>query len=284
MPGLRENIENRLSPELIIDEEFAGLIPPLTPDEFSGLEQSIITEGCREAIIVWNGVIVDGHNRYRICRAHMIPYRIERRNFASRDEAMLWMLRNQLSRRNLNDFQRVEMVRKCEGAVKAQAKERQRGGQGGILLPEKLPEAIRDDSRDTLGAMAGVSGKTYEHAAAVLDHAPAPVIEATRKKELSINTAYEVTRLPDDKQSEVAERIEQGENPRKVVSDVKEKHKRLQFVIHPTQEIMEQVKLLAQKKDTNINSMFLQLVREALEKDEYKKYLLTGTSQDEENS
>ena len=277
MPGLRENIENRLSPELIIDEEFAGLIPPLTPDEFSGLEQSIITEGCREAIIVWNGVIVDGHNRYRICRAHMIPYRIERRNFASRDEAMLWMLRNQLSRRNLNDFQRVEMVRKCEGAVKAQAKERQRGGQGGILLPEKLPEANRNDSRDTLGAMA-------EHAAAVLDHAPAPVIEATRKKELSINTAYEVTRLPDDKQSEVAERIEQGENPRKVVSDVKEKHKRLQFVIHPTQEIMEQVKLLAQKKDTNINSMFLQLVREALEMDEYQNYLITVTSLEDENS
>ena len=216
MPGIRENVEDRLSPELIIDEEFAGLIPPLTPDELSGLEQSIIAEGCREAIIVWNGVIVDGHNRYRICRAHNIPYRTERKEFASRDEAMLWMLRNQLGRRNLNDFQRVEMVRKCEGAVKAQAKERQ-GTRTDIQ--EKLPESRQ--SRDTLGALAGVSGKTYEHATAVLDNAPTPVVEATRKKELSINTAYNVTKMPQTQQIEIAQRIQKGEKPKAVIASLK---------------------------------------------------------------
>ena len=53
--------------ELQIDDEFASLIPPLTADELSRLEQSIIKEGCREAIITWNNIIVDGHNRYHIC-------------------------------------------------------------------------------------------------------------------------------------------------------------------------------------------------------------------------
>ncbi|MBQ6664089.1 MAG: hypothetical protein IJM68_00735 [Synergistaceae bacterium] len=118
MPGLRENIDNRLSLELTVDEEFAGLIPPLTDDEYKRLEESIITEGCREAIIVWNKTIVDGHNRYRICRTHQIPYRIERKDFADKNAVKLWMLRTQLGRRNLNDFQRIEMVRKCEDAVK----------------------------------------------------------------------------------------------------------------------------------------------------------------------
>ena len=224
MPGIRENVEDRLSPELIIDEEFAGLIPPLTPDELSGLEQSIIAEGCREAIIVWNGVIVDGHNRYRICRAHDIPYMTERREFASRDEAMLWMLRNQLGRRNLNDFQRVEMVRKCEGAVKAQAEKRKSPGTNQYTerSREKLPATtiLKGRATDELGTLAGVSRKTYEHATAVLDEAPAPVVEATRKKELSINTAYNVTKMPKTQQAEIAQRIQGGENPKAVIASV----------------------------------------------------------------
>ncbi len=226
MPGLRENLMERLSRELIIDPEFAALIPPLTPDEFAGLEKSILEEGCRDAIIVWGNIIVDGHNRYKICSTHNIPYRTEYRDFPNREAAMLWMLQNQLARRNLNDFQRVEMVRKCEQAVKAQARERQRGGQGGILLREKLPEANSGErATDELGTMAGVSRKTYEHATAVLDNAPAPVIEATRNAELSINAAYEVTKLPQNIQQEVSTRIRQGEKPREVVSEIKRQRK-----------------------------------------------------------
>ena len=210
MPGLRENIDNRLSLELTVDEEFAGLIPPLTDDEYKRLEESIITEGCREAIIVWNKTIVDGHNRYRICRTHQIPYRIERKDFADKNAVKLWMLRTQLGRRNLNDFQRIEMVRKCEDAVKAQAKERQ-GARIDIhkkSLDAKQPQFDARQSRDELGAMAGVSGSTYEHATVVLDKAPTPIIEAARKKQLSIHTAYEVTKLPQEKQTEISERID----------------------------------------------------------------------------
>ena len=204
--------------ELSIDEEFASLIPPLTPDEFSGLEQSILAEGCRDPLIVWNGIIVDGHNRYRICKAHSIPFQTVQKEFASRDDAMLWMLRNQLSRRNLNDFQRIEMVRKCESAVKAQAEQRMLTGKSNPMV-----NLSQGTSRDALGAMAGVSGSTYEHATAVLDNAPEPVIEATRKKELSINAAYEVTRMDSDKQAEISERIRKGESAQKVVADAKQK-------------------------------------------------------------
>ena len=205
------------SQTLLIDDEFAALIPPLTPEEFAGLETSILAEGCRDALIVWGNIIVDGHNRYRICTKHGITYRTQQMVFTSRDEAKLWMLRNQLSRRNLNDFQRVEMVRKCEAAVKAQAKERQ-GTRTDIQ--EIFPEC--EQSRDTLGAMAGVSGKTYEHATAILDKAPEEIVQATRKNELSINAAYQVTKLPQEQQQEVSRRISQGENARKVVAEVKQ--------------------------------------------------------------
>ena len=197
--------------EIVIDDELSGLIPPLTEDEFAGLEASILREGCRDAIILWGKIIVDGHNRYRICRKHKIPFQTLEKKFASREEVKLWMLENQLSRRNLNDFQRVEMVRKCEDAVKAQAEQRMLAGKTDPM--EKFPQGT---TRDTLGAMAGVSGKTYEHATTVLDKAPEPVIEATRWKELSINAAYGVTKLPEEQQAEIASRIEQGESAKEL--------------------------------------------------------------------
>ena len=203
---------------MIIDEEFAGLIPPLTEEEYRGLEVSILADGCRDALVLWGDVLVDGHNRYRICEAHGLPYKVVQKDFTDRNEVLLWMLKNQLGRRNLNDFQRVEMVRKCEDAVKAQAKERQ-GTRTDLEnnIMEKFPQGT---ARDELGAMAGVSGKTYEHAAAILDEAPEEVIQAARRNELSINAAYEVTKLPQEQQQEVSSRIAQGENAKDVVAEV----------------------------------------------------------------
>ena len=217
MPRLHDNIEARLTRELIIDPEFKELIPPLTAKEYSGLEQSIIAEGCREPIITWNNIIIDGHNRYKICKAHNLPYRTTSKEFASRDEVKLWMLKNQLSRRNLNDFQRVEIARKYEEAVKLRAEQR-------MLAGKSDPSVMLREGRATeeLGRMAGVSGSTYEHATAVLDKAPTAVIEAARKKEISINAAYEVTKMEPEKQQEIAERIDSGERASKVISDVRE--------------------------------------------------------------
>ena len=223
MPGLRENLDAKIRldvPETLeIDEELAGLIPPLTEDEYSRLEQSILDEGCRDAIVLWGNIIVDGHNRYKICNEHNIPFTTLPKEFADRNEVKLWMLQNQLSRRNLSDLARVEMVRKCEEAVRARARARQGTRtdlQDNIVV--NLPRSSK--ARDELGKLAGVSGSTYEHATAVLDKAPEPVIEAARKKELSINAAYQVTKLPEEQQAEISARIEQGEPAKKVISEV----------------------------------------------------------------
>ena len=200
-----------------IDAEFESLIPSLTSEEYSGLEASIIAEGCRDALVCWNDILIDGHNRYKICIKYNISFNVIQRDFVNRNEVLLWIMRNQLSRRNLTDFQRVEIVRKCEEAIKAQARERQFatqfGGGGNISTPI-------GKSRDELGKMAGVSGKTYEHAAEVIDEAPESVIEATRKNELSINSAYEVVKMPFEEQQEISTRIENGENPKSVVKEV----------------------------------------------------------------
>ena len=205
-----------------IDKEFADLIPPLTEKEYKGLEASILTEGCRDALVVWNETLVDGHNRYRICTEHDIAYKTVQKEFDDRNAAMLWMMNTQLSRRNLNDFQRVEIVRKCENAVKAEAVKRklstlkQNQNTDKVNLPERA-----EQSRNTLGAMAKVSGSTYEHAAAIIDKAPEAVKNAVRKDELSINAGYEVTKMNPEQQNEISDRISKGEKARDVVSEVR---------------------------------------------------------------
>ena len=110
--------------ELTVDSEFRDLIPPLNEEELKLLEESIVADGCESPLIVWNGVIVDGHNRYAICRKHKIPFAIQEKDFSSRDDAMLWMLRNQLGRRNLNDYQRGEMVLVLKNRMETEAEKR----------------------------------------------------------------------------------------------------------------------------------------------------------------
>ena len=57
-----------------IDPEFQALLPPLAADEFAKLEVNIIRDGCREPIVLWQGNIVDGHNRFDICTRNKLGY------------------------------------------------------------------------------------------------------------------------------------------------------------------------------------------------------------------
>lgn len=84
-----------------IDPEFAGLIHAPSADELRGLEADIVARGCLDAIKTWNGLIVDGHNRFEICKRLGKPYRVEALSFGTRDEAKAWMIAHQLGRRNL---------------------------------------------------------------------------------------------------------------------------------------------------------------------------------------
>ena len=90
---------------LIIDPEFKSVIPPLTPEEKKQLEETLIKEGCRDALLIWknHNILIDGHNRYEICTKHNIKYRTVEIEISDRDSVINWMLSNQLSRRNLNE-------------------------------------------------------------------------------------------------------------------------------------------------------------------------------------
>src|SRR3990167_6975797 len=91
---------------LTIDQEFQSLIPPLSSEELIQLESNIVKDGCRDPLVAWGGVIVDGHNRYEICTRLGLPFTVTEIEFSSRESAMDWMDANQLGRRNLTTDQR----------------------------------------------------------------------------------------------------------------------------------------------------------------------------------
>lgn len=105
---------------LKIDPEFQGKIPPLTFEELNQLEANILRDGrIINPIIVWQGLIVDGHNRYTIAKKHPeIPFTVHEKEFASRYEAIIWICKNQLGRRNLTPEQKKYLVGKQYEAEK----------------------------------------------------------------------------------------------------------------------------------------------------------------------
>ena len=95
---------------LKIDPEFKALIPKLRKAEYLQLESNIMTDGCREPIITWNGIIVDGHNRYEICHRHKIPFQIQEMDFDCREAVIAWICSNQLGRRNISEETRKYLI------------------------------------------------------------------------------------------------------------------------------------------------------------------------------
>ena len=174
--------------DLTVDPEFRDLIPPLNEEELKLLEESLVADGCESPLIVCNGVIVDGHNRYAICRKHEIPFAIQEKNFSSRDDAMLWMLRNQLGRRNLNNYQRSELALKFEPLFAHASEKRMLAGK--LVDPPQNSAEGSGETRKQIAKMAGVSHDTIKKVKRLHEHADEETKSRLRRGEMTVNKAY----------------------------------------------------------------------------------------------
>jgi N6-adenosine-specific RNA methylase IME4 len=107
-----------------IDKELRDLIPPLEKEEYSQLRSSIKSEGCRDAIVLWNDTIIDGHNRYEICSKENVKFKTINKRFKDKSEVILWMIDNQLGRRNISKYDRTRLALKKTDILKPLAKEK----------------------------------------------------------------------------------------------------------------------------------------------------------------
>ena len=152
---------------MTVDDDFRSLIPPLTDDEYSRLERSIVAEGVRDPIITWQGTIIDGHNRYRICQEHGIAFKTAEIVFGSKDAAKIWIIENQFGRRNLNSYQKSVLALQLEPLYAAEARRRQiQGGREKVVQKSSQP-SDGGKTRDKVAAIAGVSHDTIRKVKAI---------------------------------------------------------------------------------------------------------------------
>ena len=186
--------------ELNINAELKELIPKLQQEEYSLLEKSLIEEGCRDSLITWNNTIIDGHNRYEICKANNIAFTTKEMEFENVEQVKEWMINNQFSRRNLPLYQRAVLALKLKPIYEERAKENQ-GIRTDILatLPESKP-IIPISTRKELSIQSGVGERTISKVERIEKEAP---IETKRKLEsgdISINQAYKEIKSIEKKQ------------------------------------------------------------------------------------
>ena len=167
--------------ELKIDPELRDLLPPLADDEYKQLEKNIVDNGFDRnfPIMEWHGFIVDGHNRYSICRKHNIDYTIGTLAYETKEEVMRWMLDIQLGRRNLTPIQKIAATEKYRPIYEKQARENLKLATGGDRKSEdfkknqgltnlsKVDSTI--DTTQELANIAGVSRTTYRMGAKILN-------------------------------------------------------------------------------------------------------------------
>jgi len=174
---------------LKIDSEFKDIIPPLTDEEYRQLEENVKSEGCRDAIVVWNGTIIDGHNRYKICQENGIEFKTEQIHFKDKSEAKVWMLRNQLGRRNLSDFQKNKIALEFQDTISEQMRNRQRAAGGDKKSVKAKIASVQSNHSDSdkttlrteLAKIAGTSESSIYRSKQILEKGTPEQIERARR-------------------------------------------------------------------------------------------------------
>ena len=210
--------------ELKIEREFQEKIPPLTEAEFEQLRENILNDGeVYEPIAVWNGIIVDGHNRWKIITEHPeIPYRIKEMPFADKWEAFEWMYKKQLGRRNLTEEQKTALVGKMALArMQRHGGDRKSesfsSGQNGALKN-------KDRTRDIIAKELGIGARSVDRAVqfakgvdALREVSPEAADKVLGgKTNLSKQDVSKIAKMPAQDVKEVAQEIN-GDKPMKKV-------------------------------------------------------------------
>ena len=231
---------------IVVNEDLKAYIDPLTPDEHDALERSLLAEGCRDALVLWGDVLVDGHNRYGICQKHGIPFQtLQSTLFQSMEDVHLWMIDQHLGRRSVSDYQRgVLALRKREilnarrlatdpvAAVAENSAPADDSAAPATAATVAAPEPLK--SREAIAKAARLSSSQVVLIEKIQKQAAPEVVAAVKSSTLSLNAAAAVATLPAEEQVEAA----QGgkELLRQAAKRVREARKR-----NPSTEAGEQV-------------------------------------------
>jgi hypothetical protein len=217
--------------DIVVNEELKAYIDPLTPEEYEALERSLLAEGCRDALVLWGNVLVDGHNRYEICRKHGLPFQtVQHARFGSIEDVYLWMIDHHLGRRSVSTFQRgVLALRKRELLAGRRSRETAAAAvqeAPAVDTPPPQPAAAPEplDSREAVAKAARLSSSQVLMIEKIHKQAAPEVVAAVKAGTISINAAAAVATLPAEEQ--VAAAAAGKEELKQVAKRVRESKKK----------------------------------------------------------
>ena len=201
--------------ELKIKPEFKDLIPPPSTEELEGLEKNLLANGCEQPIKLWQGYIVDGHNRYHLCSKHALPFKTEELDRENESQVILWIIDHQLDRRNISIYSRGRLIHRKRAEYTIEAEKRmlsgvaldpdQNSGQG-----YKDAMATRTDRK--LAKESGISHDTLSRIAKIEEKATPEQKKALEKNETSINEVF--TKISKEEKREARqEKLQEMEFP-----------------------------------------------------------------------
>jgi len=204
--------------DIVVNEELKAYIDPLTPEEYESLERSMLAEGCRDALVLWGDVLVDGHNRYGICQKHGLPFQtVQNPRFRTIEDVHLWMIDQHLGRRSVSDFQRgVLALRKREIVTERRARLAAAPAASAPTdadegppfdaddVPHAMPPAPPLDSREAIARAARLSSSQVVMIEKIRKKAAPELVAALKSGAISINAAAAVASLPAEEQAAAA--------------------------------------------------------------------------------
>jgi len=198
---------------ITVNENLKAYIDPLTSEEYEALERSLLTEGCRDALVLWDDLLVDGHNRYAICQKHNLPFQtVQSTLFKTIDDVHLWMIEQHLGRRSVSDFQRGVLALRKRQIVAKRGDRIQSSGTQDTATPDANQSADTPPweestssrsplvaqtltSRDDLAKAARLSNGQMLLIEKIQKQAAPEVVAAVKSGAISINAAAAVSSL-----------------------------------------------------------------------------------------
>ena len=192
---------------IVVRDDLKAYIDPLTLEEHEALERSLLNEGCRDALVLWGDLLVDGHNRHAICQKHGLPFETtQSKLFKDLDDVHLWMIEQHLGRRSVSDFQRgVLALRKREIIAQRKAQILQQDATASTDTVAEAPapaDVLR--TREDIAKAARLSSSQVVLIEKIQKQAAPEVVAALKSGSISINAAAAVASLPEQEQREAA--------------------------------------------------------------------------------
>ena len=200
--------------EINIKQEFKDLIPPLSTEELEGLEKNLLSNGCEQPIKLWQGFIVDGHNRYHLCSKHALPFKTEELARENESQVILWIIDHQLDRRNISLYSRGRLINRKRAEIS-----KGRGYRSDVhdQEPHHNCGEVNDDPKDKwtdrkLAKESGISHNTLSRIAKTEEKATPEQKQALEKNETSINEVF--TKISKEEKREARqEKLQEMEFP-----------------------------------------------------------------------